>query len=160
MINGQRGKLAIFKLDDKSGTIEATADEALINANRNLLKDDELIIVMAKAQPDRFSGGLRLNLQQVWDLPTARCRFGKYLTVAVNGVAPDIGRILKDHPAHIEMSEQGELVRGMPVRLKLLRQGAQAEVQLGEQAKFFPSDAALSSWMAQAHEGDARIVYD
>jgi DNA polymerase-3 subunit alpha len=46
------------------------------------------------------------------------------------------------------------------VRLKLLRQGAQAEVQLGEQAKFFPSDAALSSWMAQAHEGDARIVYD
>ena len=58
------------------------------------------------------------------------------------------------------MSEQGELVRGMPVRLKLLRQGAQAEVQLGEQAKFFPSDAALSRWMAQAHEGDARIVYD
>ena len=160
VINGQRGKLAIFKLDDKSGTIEATADEALIHANRNLLKDDELIIVMAKAQPDRFSGGLRLNLQQVWDLPTARCRFGKYLTVAVNGVAPDIGRILKDHPAHIEMSEQGELVRGIPVRLKLLRQGAQAEVQLGEQAKFFPSDAALSSWMAQAHEGDARIVYD
>ncbi len=160
IINGQRGKLAIFKLDDKSGTIEATADEALINANRNLLKDDELIIVMAKAQPDRFSGGLRLSLQQVWDLASARCRFGKYLRVAVNGVAPDIGRMLKDHPAQVEMSEQGELVRGMPVRLKLLRQGAQAEVQLGDQAKFFPSDAALASWMAQAHDGDARIVYD
>jgi DNA polymerase III alpha subunit len=55
VINGQRGKLALFKLDDKSGVIEARADEALINANRkNLLKDDELIVVMGKLQPDRF----------------------------------------------------------------------------------------------------------
>jgi DNA polymerase-3 subunit alpha len=160
VIHSQRGKLAIFKLDDKSGTIEATADEALIQAHRNLLKDDELIIVMAKVQPDRFSGGSRLVVQQIWDLPAARCRFGKFLQVAVNGVAPDIGRLLKDHPAKVELSEQGELVRGMSVRLKLLRDGAQAEVQLGEHAKFFPSDAALASWMAQAHDGDARIVYD
>jgi DNA polymerase-3 subunit alpha len=34
VINGQRGKLALFKLDDKSGVIDARADEALINANR------------------------------------------------------------------------------------------------------------------------------
>ena len=27
IINGQRGKVAIFKLDDKGGTLEATADE-------------------------------------------------------------------------------------------------------------------------------------
>ena len=32
-----------------------------------------------------FSGGFRLNVQQVWDLATARCRFGKYLEVKVNG---------------------------------------------------------------------------
>ncbi|MFY8079517.1 MAG: DNA polymerase III subunit alpha, partial [Limnohabitans sp.] len=50
IINGQRGKLAIFKLDDKSAVMEATADEAMINANRHLLKDDELVIVMAKMQ--------------------------------------------------------------------------------------------------------------
>ncbi|MEY3763189.1 MAG: polymerase subunit alpha [Pseudomonadota bacterium] len=34
IINGHRGKLAIFKLDDKSAVMEATADEAMINANR------------------------------------------------------------------------------------------------------------------------------
>jgi DNA polymerase III alpha subunit len=79
VINGQRGKLALFKLDDKSAVIDARADEALINANRNLLKEDELIIVMGKLQPDRFSGGLQLTVNQVWDLATARCRFGKYL---------------------------------------------------------------------------------
>ncbi len=160
VINGQRGKVAIFKLDDKSAMIEAVADEALINANRNLLKDDELVIVMAKMQPDRFSGGFRLNVQQVWDLATARCRFGKYLKVAVNGRAPDIQRLVREFPPQVVESEQGTLVRGLPVRLAVHRETATAELQLGEEAKFFPTDAALASWMAQADKGLAQIVYE
>jgi len=164
IINGQRGKLAIFKLDDKSAVMEATADEAMINAHRHLLKDDELVIVMAKMQADRFSGGYRLSIQQVWDLPSARCRFGKFLRVTVNGRAPEVARLVKDFPPQREMTEQGELLRGLPVRLKLERRGdkvaAAAELLLGDQAKFFPSDAALSSWIAQADQGKAEIVYD
>src|SRR5688500_5964747 len=119
VINGQRGKLALFKLDDKTGTIECTADEAVINAKRNLLKDDELVIVIAKLQPDRFSGGFRLSVNQVWDLATARCRFGKFLRVAVNGKAPDIRRLVREFPPKREQSEQGELVRGLGVRLSV-----------------------------------------
>jgi DNA polymerase-3 subunit alpha len=164
VINGQRGKLALFKIDDKSGVIDARADEALINANRSLFKDDELIIVMGKLQPDRFSGGLQLTVNQVWDLPAARCRFGKYLRVAVNGAAPDISRLVKEFPARREMTEQGELLRGLPVRLSVERQHAavraRAELQLGDEARFFPSDAALASWSAQAAQGQAVIVYD
>jgi DNA polymerase-3 subunit alpha len=160
VINGQRGKLALFKLDDKSGVIEATADEGVVNAHRNQLRDDELVIVMARLQPDRFSGGFRLNVNQVWDLATARCRFGKFLRVAVNGKAPDIGRLVREFPPKREISDQGELVRGLNVRLAVRRDGAVAELQLGEQAKFFPSDAALASWMAQADAGLAQIVYD
>ncbi|MBK6926623.1 MAG: DNA polymerase III subunit alpha [Comamonadaceae bacterium] len=164
VINGQRGKLALFKIDDKSGVIDARADEALINANRSLFEDDELIIVMGKLQPDRFSGGLQLTVNQVWDLPAARCRFGKYLRVAVNGAAPDISRLVKEFPARREMTEQGELLRGLPVRLSVERQHAavcaRAELQLGDEARFFPSDAALASWSAQAAQGQAVIVYD
>jgi DNA polymerase-3 subunit alpha len=164
IINGQRGKLALFKIDDKSGVIDARADEALINANRQLFRDDELVIVMGKLQPDRFSGGLQLTVNQVWDLPAARCRFGKYLRVAVNGAAPDISRLVKEFPARREMTEQGELLRGLPVRLSVERQHAavcaRAELQLGDEARFFPSDAALASWSAQATQGQAVIVYD
>ncbi|CAA9416647.1 MAG: DNA polymerase III alpha subunit, partial [uncultured Ramlibacter sp.] len=160
VINGQRGKLALFKLDDKSGTLEATADEGVINTYRHLLKDDELVIVMAKLQPDRFSGGFRLSVQQVWDLATARCRFGKFLRVAVNGKAPDIQRLVREFPAKREMSEQGELVRGLTVRLAVRREAAVAELQLGEDARFFPTDAALASWIAQADAGLAQIVYE
>ncbi|MGV3494434.1 MAG: DNA polymerase III subunit alpha [Ramlibacter sp.] len=160
IINGQRGKLALFKLDDKTDVIEAAADEGVFNPHRAWLKDDELVIVMAKLQPDRFSGGFRLNVNQIWDLATARCRFGKYLKVAVNGTVPDIPRLLRDFPPRREVSEQGELVRGLGVRLLVQRDAAQAELQLGEEARFFPTDAALASWMAQAHQGLAQIVYE
>ncbi|WP_439518451.1 DNA polymerase III subunit alpha [Hydrogenophaga sp.] len=160
VINGQRGKLALFKLDDKTGVFETSADENLINAHRHLLKDDELIIVQAVAQPDRFSGGVRLKIQQVWDLAAARCRFGKYLRVAVNGHAPAVAQLVREFPPKREITEQGELVRGLPVRLSLMREGAQCELQLDDRALFFPTDAALASWMAQAHEQRAEIVFD
>jgi DNA polymerase-3 subunit alpha len=164
VINGQRGKLGLFKLDDKSMVIDARVTAELMDANKHLFKDDEFIIVMGKVQNDRFSGGLQLTVNQVWDLPTARCRFGKYLRVAVNGTAPDIARLVADSPPRKEMTEQGELLRGLGVRLSLQRQSsgvsACAELQLGEDVKFFPTDAALAGWMAQAEQGRAAIVYE
>ncbi|RYX89699.1 MAG: DNA polymerase III subunit alpha [Comamonadaceae bacterium] len=163
VINGQRGKLALFKLDDKSGSIDARADEALINANRNLLKEDELIICMGKLQPDRFSGGLQYTVNQVWDLATARCRFGKFLKVAFDidsPARPDAQRLLRDFPPRREVSEQGELVRGLPVRFSISVGDITRVVALeGDEGKFFPSDAALASWTAQA-AGAAQIVYE
>ncbi|OGB54942.1 MAG: DNA polymerase III subunit alpha [Burkholderiales bacterium RIFOXYD12_FULL_59_19] len=168
VINGQRGKLALFKLDDKSGMIETRADEALINAHKDLLKDDELVIVMGKQQPDRFSGGMQLTVTQIWDLEQARCRFGKYLRVRAStgpqGLKLDMARLLKDFPVQKEVTEQGDLWRGLAVRLALTCQGqegaARAELQLGEQARFYPSNAALASWWAQAAPGTAEIVYE
>ena len=56
---------------------------------------------MAKMQADRFSGGFRLKVEQVWDLPSARCRFGKYLRVAVNGRAPEVARLVKAFPPQL-----------------------------------------------------------
>ncbi|MFM9880104.1 MAG: DNA polymerase III subunit alpha [Burkholderiaceae bacterium] len=165
VINGQRGKLVLFKLDDHSGIIEATADEALYNAHRSHFADDELIVVRGQLQADRFSGGQRLKVVEVWNLAQARCRFGKFLRVAVNGRPPDIARLVKDFAPQREMSEQGELLRALGVRLVMQRHSeaggtASAEVQLGDAAKFFPSDVALASWRAQADAGQAVVVYE
>jgi DNA polymerase-3 subunit alpha len=174
VINGQRGKLALFKLDDKSAMIDARVEEEMVNAHKHLFNDDELIIVMGKVRDDRFSGGKQLTITQVWDLEQARCRFGKYLRVAVNvgahGKEINVARMVKEFPAQREMSEQGELVRGMAVRLQVQSlpqdataadcNGAVAELHLGDNAKFYPSDAALAAWRAQADQGKAVIAYD
>ena len=172
IINGQRGKLAIFKLDDKTGVMEATADEALINANKDLLVDDQLIIVQAKLQPDRFSGGYRLVINKIWDLPSARCRFGKYLNIQVKQsnalqglqtLSQSLRAIMKDFPPKRELTDQGEFFKGLGVRLELEKSSedltAVAHIQLGEMARFFPSDAALGSWYAAVDPSRLKLVY-
>ena len=165
VINGQRGKIGLFKLDDTSGQIETTVDDATMQANRNLFKEDELIIVMGVIQVDRFSGGSpRLKISQVWDLPTARCRFGKHLKVDIGDKTPDISRLLREFPPMKVQTEQGDLQRGMAVRMAVARSAelgvVNAEIQLGDDAKFYPSDAALASWMAQSGISKTHIVYE
>ena len=160
IVNGQRGRMALFKLDDKSEPIEAVATEELMNAHRELLKDDELVIVLGKVQPDRFSGGLRLNVQQVWDLGAARCRFGKYLRVEVNGSVPPVAEVLRDFPTRRVATGQGELTQGLSVRLHMRRQRASGELDLGDAARFYPSDAALARWREAADQGLAQVVYE
>ena len=160
VINGQRGRVAIFKLDDKSEVIEAVANEELLNANRDLLKDDELVIVQGKVQPDRFSGGLRLTVAQVWDLASARCRFGKYLRVEVNGSVPPVAEVLRDFPSRRVATEHGDLPQGLTVRLQLQRDSASGELDLGDSARFYPTDAALDRWRTAAHRGQAVVVYE
>lgn len=44
--------------------------------------------------------------------------------------------------------------------MMIIDESATAELQLGESAKFFPSDAALAGWMAQADRGQAMVVYE
>jgi DNA polymerase-3 subunit alpha len=160
IVNGQRGRVAIFKLDDTSEPIEAVASEDVLNANKDLLKDDELVIVQGKVQPDRFSGGMRLNVLQVWDIAAARCRFGKYLRVEVNGSIPPVAEVLRDFPSRRVVTDRGELARGLTVRLQLLRERASAELDLGDSARFYPTDAAIDRWRAGAHNGRAAVVYD
>jgi len=159
-VNGQRGKVFIFKLDDGSEHIEAVAPDELFETRREWMAEDQLLVVQGKVQPDRFSGGLRLNITQAWDLPAARARFGKHLAVALNGGMPPVADVLKLWPARREDTEHGELLQGLAVRLKLQRPGAVGEIDLGDDARFWPCDEALGRWRSIAHGGAAQVVYE
>ncbi|MBP6597880.1 MAG: DNA polymerase III subunit alpha [Giesbergeria sp.] len=165
VVNGMRGKQGIFLLDDTSAQVEASASEAVVNTYRELLVDDELVIVAGRLQPGRNGFEARFIVQQVWDLPTARSRFGKYLHLTVGDKAPDIERLLREHPSRREANAQGEVqVHGLKVRLGVRCAGQDAnvaaELQLGEAHRTYPTDAALLAWATQASDGLATIVYD
>ncbi len=160
VVNGQRGRSAIFRLDDGSESIETVVHEELLDAHRELLREDELVVLQGKVQPDRFSGGLRLNVLQVWDLAGARARFGRHLAVEVNGAMPPVAEVVRTWPARPEQTENGPLLQGLPVRLRLRRPSACAEIDLGEQARFWPTDEALQRWRALAKDGNAEIIYE
>ncbi|HET9822503.1 MAG TPA: DNA polymerase III subunit alpha [Burkholderiaceae bacterium] len=160
VVNGARGRTAIFRLDDGSEYIEAVANEELYDLHRERLKDDELVVIQGKVQNDRFSGGLRLSVNSVWDLPAARARFGRYLAVAVNGKAPPVAEVLRTWPPKKVDTEQGELTQGLAIRLQVWREQAEAAIDLGDAARFWPSDEALARWKTLAHEGRAAVVYE
>ncbi|MBQ0937146.1 DNA polymerase III subunit alpha [Ideonella paludis] len=169
VINGQRGRVGIFKVDDNSEPIEAVANETILDAHKDQLKEDELVIIQGKVQPDRFSGGLRLNVQQVWDLAGARARFGRHLAVKLMcprgnvaqglALAQQLRELVASSPAKVEETEEGRLTQGLTVRLSVERSDAVAEIDLGEQGRIWPSDDALARWKTVAFEGKARIVY-
>ncbi len=159
-VSGARGRVAIFKLDDGSEAIEAVASEELLETARELLKEDELLVAQGRVQTDRFSGGgLRLNLNAVWDLAGARARFGRYLKVDVGSVPP-VGELIRTWPARRVRTDEGDLEQGLSVRLRLQRSQATAELELGDAARFWPSDEALARWRSVAQEGQALVVYD
>jgi len=158
-VNGARGKVHIFKLDDGSESIEAAVADDLLEGRRDLLAEDQLIFLQGKLQVDRFSGGLRLNVNQLWDLPAARARFGRYLSVALNGGMPPLDDVLRLWPAQSEQTELGPVVKGLQVRFKLQREGVSAELDLGDAARFWPCDEALARWRSAAHAGAALVVY-
>jgi DNA polymerase III subunit alpha len=159
-VNGQRGKVVIFKLDDGSEAIEAVAPDELFESCRELAQEDQLLVAQGKLQPDRFTGGLRLNVTAIWDLAAARARFGRHLLVQLNGGLPPVDDVLKLWPARRVDSEQGATQQGLAVRLVVQRASVQAQVDLGDTARFWPCDEALGRWRAIAHGGAASVVYE
>ena len=161
VINGQRGRVAIFKVDDRSEAIEAVANETILDANRDALRDDEFVVVQGKVQPDRFNGGsLRLNVTHVWDLPAARARFGRYLSVQVNGDIVPLAELVRQWPARRTSDEHGDSIHGLGVRIKVRTEGAAAELDLGDQGRFWPSDDALARWKQIMPAQPPQVVYD
>ena len=159
VVAGRTGRVAIFRLDDGTDSVEAVVQEDLYLQHRDHLKDDELVVVQARLQPDRFTGGSRLAISTVWDLASARCRYAKYLRVPVNGRVPPVAEVLRDFPSKLAQTEHGTMPIGLPVRLAVSRDRASGEVDLGDAARFWPTDAALARWRAASH-GEATVVYD
>ncbi|MBX3635991.1 MAG: hypothetical protein KF683_11515, partial [Rubrivivax sp.] len=85
---------------------------------------------------------------------------GRYLAVDINGRTPPVADVLKLWPARRVDTDQGALVQGLAVRLKLRRREATAELDLGDEARFWPCDEALGRWRSIAQGGAATIVYE
>ncbi|MEO3692398.1 DNA polymerase III subunit alpha [Roseateles paludis] len=166
IINGQRGRVGIFKLDDKTDVIESVANEELLNANKELLAEDELIIAQGRVQNDRFSGGLRFNVQAVWSLAAARARFGRHVLVRSLGGVDKLAALVREFPPREVATDEGTTRQGLMLRVPLRAEagsgpavgaevGAQWLVDLGEQSRLWPADEALARL-----GGEAEVVFD
>jgi DNA polymerase-3 subunit alpha len=128
----QRGKILIVTLDDKTAVVEVTVYSEVFEENKKMFKDDEFLAVVGKVSEDRFSGGLRISAEKVFDITAARVSYGKQLGLALPTTvdARKVAEVLTPH-RHAD---------GLPVSARITPQGVSCTVQLGEAWRVAPSD--------------------
>ena len=146
--------------DDLRDVVNLTNGQVVRGRVYERFDPTELVVLQGKLQQDRFSGGLRLNVNQFWNLAAARARFGRWLSVDINGGVPPVADVVRTWPAKRVATDHGDLSQGLGVRLRLVRPQATAELDLGDDGRFWPSDEALARWRTLAEGGRASVVYD
>jgi DNA polymerase-3 subunit alpha len=48
--------------------VEVTIHNELLDANRNILREDEFLLLVGKVSEDRFNGGLRITAEKAFEL--------------------------------------------------------------------------------------------
>ncbi|QLK13887.1 DNA polymerase III subunit alpha [Candidatus Profftella armatura] len=79
-----RGKILIIVIDDNSNSVEVIINNQLYEKNKNILKENELLIVSGKVLEDRFLKNIRINAEKIFDINVARILYGKKFSVMFN----------------------------------------------------------------------------
>ena len=147
----QRGKILIVALDDKTGVVEVTIYSELLEANKNIFKEDEFLLVVGKVSEDRFNGGLRITAEKVYDIAAARIQYGFKLEMIV---PCDL------NPAKLaEVLQPHRMQDGMPVSLRIKPQGVEAILQLGDDWRVAPSDTLKQQLELTLGAKDVAVEY-
>ncbi len=146
----RRGKMAFVTLDDGSGRQDIAVYSEMIDAHRDLLREDQLLIVEGKVSKDDYSGGLRVAVDKLMDLTAARTRFAKTMRLNCNGTsnAAQLKELLAPY-------RNG----GCPVRIAYRNAGAACELELGEGWRVQLHDNLLKNLKERLREENVQVVY-
>jgi DNA polymerase III subunit alpha len=143
----RRGRMAVIELDDGSARVEVAIFSELMETNRALIKEDQLLVVEGKVSQDTYSGGVRVTAEKLFDLDSARARYAKGLRLEINGQADAVRlhRIL------------GPFMPGtVPVRVAYRNHWASCEVELGKARLSHALVHSLRDWL---HDENVRVLY-
>jgi DNA polymerase III subunit alpha len=147
----QRGKILIVTLDDKTSVVEVTIYSELFEANKNVFKEDEFLLVVGKVSEDRFNGGLRITAEKVFDIAASRIQYGHKLEMDIDcGVSPArMAEVLQPY------RQEG----GLPVSLRVKPQGVECTLQLGDEWRVAPADALKQALELTLGAKDVAVEY-
>ncbi len=136
----RRGKMLIVTLDDGTASLDVSVFGETLDAQRSVIREDELLVVFGKASKDDYTGGLRFVGDRLLDLTGARTEFGKRLRIVAPGGVDVAGLRTVLFPfAARDGGPQGTL----PVVITYLNGSAGCAVELGSPWRVRPDDALL-----------------
>ncbi len=89
-------RIAILTLEDSGSQIEAVCFSDCYHKFRNLLNEDEIIIIEGEVGLDDFSNQARIICREIKNIDQARERFSKYLQIRINNIQDFNTEILKN----------------------------------------------------------------
>ncbi|MBA3031756.1 MAG: DNA polymerase III subunit alpha [Gammaproteobacteria bacterium] len=155
----RRGKMAIVTLDDASAQVEIAVYNELWDAERNKIREDELLLVEGKVQRDDYSGGLRVTADKLMTLAEARGRHARVLKLALNGTSSDataghLRTLLGPYRGAARASDNV-----CPVRICYRNAAAETELTLPDSWRVRLDDTLLtqlSDWLSREN---VRVIY-
>jgi DNA polymerase-3 subunit alpha len=147
----RRGKMAFVALEDGASRIEVSVFSELFDANKDLLKEDQLLIVEGKVSRDDYSGGFRVIAESVLDLAGARTRFAKLLSLSCSGAANAV-KLREILAGYRDES-------GCRVRIGYRNAAASCDLELGDSWRVRLKDNLLVSLEDCLGEAGAAIQY-
>jgi len=151
----RRGKMAIVTLDDATAQVEVTVFNELWDAERNKIREDELLVVEGKVSRDDFSGGLRVTADRLMTLAEARGRYARVLKLSLNGGSDGAtaGRLRN------LLSPYRSADGACPVRLQYRNAEAAAELALPDAWRVRLDDRLLAELHDWLTPDNVRVIY-
>ncbi|MHB1292849.1 MAG: DNA polymerase III subunit alpha [Sulfuricella sp.] len=145
----RRGKMAFISLEDGIARIEVSVFSELFDAHKDILKEDQLLILEAKISKDDYSGGFRAIAESLLDLAGARTRFAKLLRLSC--IAPaDTDKLREILSGYRDQA-------GCRVRIGYCNTTASCELELGEGWRVKLKDNLLVS-LADCIGGENSVI--
>ncbi|MBU0752523.1 MAG: DNA polymerase III subunit alpha [Gammaproteobacteria bacterium] len=149
----RRGKMAIVTLDDGAAQVELTVFNELWEAERNKIKEDDLLLVEGKVGRDDYSGGLRVTAERLLTLGEARGRYARLLQLSMNGGSR------AETAAKLQALLTPYRSGGCPVRLSYRNDAAAAELMLPESWRVRLDDALLDGLNDWLSPDNVKVLY-
>ncbi|WP_305072521.1 DNA polymerase III subunit alpha [Propionivibrio sp.] len=146
-----RGKMAFVQLDDGSTSLEVSVFNETFDAEREKIREDEVLIVEGKVQRDDFAGEgkVRVVAERLLTLAEARGRFARHLRLSLNGLAS--GANARNAAQRLQALLAPYTPGNCPVRLAYRNVEATCELALGDSCRVRLEDdllAALGDWLS------------
>jgi len=152
----RRGKMVFVTLDDGSAAVEVAVYNELYDAQRRLIRDDELLVVLGKVSRDDYTGGQRIVADRLLDLVGARQEFGKRLRIRLNGLADGVA--LRGAIAPFAVGDR-EAVQAIPVVVEYGNLEAACAIELGPRWRVQPHDDLIGAIRTALHPLAAEVEY-
>jgi DNA polymerase-3 subunit alpha len=133
----KRGKkLVILSLDDATAQMDAIVFSEVFESFTGSLGTGTMLLVEGEVAHDDYTGGLKMTVNQLYDLASARTRYARCLELHLNQkhqtVLSSLQTLLKAHPGYCLM------------QIVYANEYAKVQLSLAQQWRVMPSDELLN----------------